>query len=73
MISYSPLNFSETPKLTPRDHYMRTSRYLPGQVTRINTNNNNANDFFGRQPSNLQPKPSKLHLYKISASNSIRE
>jgi len=47
----------ETPKLTPRDHYMRTSRYLPGQVTRINSNNNNVNDLFGsRQNSNVKSK-----------------
>ena len=45
----------ETPKLTPRDHYLRTSRYLPGQVTRINSNNNNVNDLFGsRQNSSVK-------------------
>jgi len=47
----------ETPKLTPRDHYLRTSRYLPGQVTRINSNNNNVNDLFGsRQNSSVKSK-----------------
>ena len=48
-------DFRETPKLTPRDHYLRTSRYLPGQVTRINSNNNNVNDLFGsRQNSSVK-------------------
>jgi len=31
-------------KLTPRDHYLRTTRYLPGTVTRIQTSNNNNNN-----------------------------
>jgi len=32
------------PTLTPRDHYLRTTRYLPGTVTRIQPQNNNNNN-----------------------------
>lgn len=40
----NPSSLSGQRKLTPRDHYLRTTRYLPGTVTRIQTTNNNNNN-----------------------------
>ena len=63
--------FRETPKLTPRDHYLRTSRYLPGQVTRINSNNNNVNDLFGSR-QNSSVKSSKYGLGRRRTISALR-
>jgi len=43
---------------SPREHYLRNTRYMPGTVSRVNTNNNNLNDIFGDMASRSKPRSS---------------
>lgn len=64
------LKLDSSTKLTPRDHYLRTTRYLPGTVTRIQTSNNNNNN--DNNPLNIPFQGSRRQSNKFNSNNSWR-